>query len=157
MPGLPSRPPWRAGRQAGLIRSLAGGKLPTRPNEMVGVAARIAFEIVLVFRLGLPERPGRDDLGDGLAWPEVRSVDVGDGLFGHALLLVVEIVDGGAIARPTIVALAVSRRRIVDLEEKFQDLAIADLARVEHDLAWGFPVVVRWPDVAGRHRQFGCA
>ena len=35
---------------------------------------------------------------------------------------------------PTIVALAVERGRIVDLEEEFQQLAIADLGGIEDDL-----------------------
>jgi len=36
---------------------------------MAGIPVRIAFQIVLVFWLGLPERSSRDDLGDGLAGP----------------------------------------------------------------------------------------
>ena len=101
---------------------------------MAGVPIRLAFQIVLVFWLSHPERARRNDLGGGLARPEARSVDVGHGLFGHALPIVVEIEDARTAALPKIVALAVRRCRVVDRKKKFQDLAIADLARVKHDL-----------------------
>jgi len=53
-------------------------------------------------------------------------------LLGSVLLCIVQIIDAGAIAHPPIIALAVLGARIVDLEEEFKDLAIADLARIEH-------------------------
>jgi hypothetical protein len=72
-----------------------------RPDEVAGVAVRNALQVVLVLRLGLPERACRRDFGDDLAGPEARGVDVGDGVFRHALLLVARVEDGRAVAQPT--------------------------------------------------------
>eukprot|EP00657_Telonema_sp_P-1_P011272 TRINITY_DN624_c0_g1_i2.p1 TRINITY_DN624_c0_g1~~TRINITY_DN624_c0_g1_i2.p1 ORF type:complete len:166 (+),score=45.87 TRINITY_DN624_c0_g1_i2:42-500(+) len=44
------------------------------------------------------------------------------------------IEDGGAVLRAAVVALAVCRGRVVDLEEQRQDIAVARLRRVELDL-----------------------
>jgi hypothetical protein len=38
------------------------GDLPGRSNEVTGVTVRIMLQVVLVFRLCLPERTGRSDL-----------------------------------------------------------------------------------------------
>jgi len=38
----------------------------------------MTFEIVLVFRLGLPKRGGRRNLSYDLPWPDSRGVDIGD-------------------------------------------------------------------------------
>jgi hypothetical protein len=38
----------------------------------------MTFEIVLVFRLCLPERGGRRNLSYDLPWPDSRGVDIGD-------------------------------------------------------------------------------
>ena len=73
--------------------SPALGQLPLRPNEVAGVAVGIAFQVVLVFRLGFPERAGGNDLGDDLVGPEAGCVGVGHGVLGHLLLLIVEIED----------------------------------------------------------------
>jgi hypothetical protein len=51
------------------------------------VAVRIPLQVVLVLRLGLPERAGGLDRGDGRAWPQAGGVDVGDRLLGDLLLL----------------------------------------------------------------------
>ena len=73
-------------------------------------------------------------LGDDLAGPETGCVHVGDRVFGDGLLLIARVEDRGAVAGADVVALPVLRRRIVDLEEEFEDFAEADLLRVEDDL-----------------------
>ena len=65
-------------------------QLPARPREVAGVAVRVALQVVLVLRLGLPEVARGRHLGDDLARPQARGVDVGDGVQRDALLLVVE-------------------------------------------------------------------
>ena len=80
---------------------------------MAGVAIGIVLEVVLVLGLGLPERSGRRNLGDHLAWPQTGGVDVGDRVLGDAPLLVIDMEDRGAIAGPDVVALAVCGRGIV--------------------------------------------
>ena len=107
---------------------------PVRPNEVTGVAVRKLLQIILMLRLGLPERSGGRHLGDNLAWPEAGSIDIRDGVFRDPLLLVAGIENGRAVARAPVVALAVQRRGIVDLEKEFQQLAIADGLRIESDL-----------------------
>src|SRR6185437_2930131 len=61
-------------------------------------------------------------------------VDIGDGVEGDPLLLVRGVEDGRAIAGADVVALAIARRRIMDLEEEFEQRAVADLLRIEDDL-----------------------
>ncbi len=107
---------------------------PFRPNEVTGVAVRIFFQVILMLGLGLPERTGRSQLGDNLARPKAGSIDIGDGVFRDPLLRVAGIEDGRPIARAPVVALAVQRRGIMDLEKEFQQLAIADGLRIEDDL-----------------------
>jgi len=87
---------------------------------MAGIAVRIALQVILVLRFGLPEITDRLDVRHHLARPQAGGVDVGDGLFGDPFLGVVLVVDRRAVARADIVALAVRRRRVVDLEEQFQ-------------------------------------
>src|SRR4051794_35208139 len=87
-----------------------------------------------MLRLGLPERPGRLDLGDNLAGPQPGGVDVRDRLARDPLLLGVEVIDRRAVARADVVALAIPRRRVVDLEEELEDVAVGDLLGVEDDL-----------------------
>src|SRR4051812_23113735 len=83
---------------------------------------------------GLPERPGPLDLCDDLAGPELGAVDVRDRLARDPLLLGVEVVDRRAIAGADVVALAIPRRRVVDLEEELEDVAVGDLLGVEDEL-----------------------
>jgi hypothetical protein len=82
------------------------------------------LQVVLVLGLRLPERPRGRDLGHHLAGPQTGGLDVGDGVLGHPLLLVVDVEDRRAVAQPDIVALAVLRRRVVDLEEELEDVAV---------------------------------
>ncbi|VXB37234.1 hypothetical protein CURTO8I2_180079 [Curtobacterium sp. 8I-2] len=109
-------------------------ELPARTNEVAGVAVRVLLEVVLVLVLGLPERAGRGDLGDDLAGPDARRIDVGDGVERDLLLLVGRVEDGRTVAATDVVALAVLRRRVVDLEEELQQVPVRDPGRVEDDL-----------------------
>src|SRR3954465_7662834 len=109
------------------------GQLPVRPHEMAGVAAGIAQKIILMLGLGFPEFASRDDFGHGLAGPQARSVDVGDGVFGDPLLLLAGVEDRRSIATSHVVALAIARARVVDLEKEFEKLPIAQSLRVKDD------------------------
>ncbi len=84
--------------------------------------------------LGLPERAGGLDLGDDLAGPEARGLDVGDRVLGDPALLVVDVEDRRAVAQADVVPLPVQRRRVVDLEEELEQVAVRGLLRVEDDL-----------------------
>ena len=72
--------------------------------------------------LGLPERPDRRHLGDDLARPDARGIDIGDGVLRDPLLLVAGVEDRRTVARAAVIALAVHGRGIVDLEKEFQQL-----------------------------------
>ena len=61
---------WRSAGDRCLGRGLAVWQLPARPREVAGVAVRVALEVVLVVRFGLPERHGLADLGHDLAGPQ---------------------------------------------------------------------------------------
>src|SRR5690606_26087881 len=112
----------------------APGEHPVRPREVAGVAVRVLQEVVLVLGLGLPERAGRLDGRHGLARPQARRVHVGDRVASDLLLLRREREDGRAVAGPDVVALTVQRRRVVDLEEERQDVAVGRLRGIEDDL-----------------------
>ena len=77
------------GRTSGgdLVRAVR--QLPAGPDEVARVPVGVTLQVVLVLGLGLPERPGRRDLGDHLAGPQAGGVDVGDGVLGDLLLRVV--------------------------------------------------------------------
>src|SRR5882757_1918432 len=51
-------------------RFLPVRQFPVRPDEMTGVAVRIAFQIILMLGLGFPEWSDRRHLGDHLARPK---------------------------------------------------------------------------------------
>src|SRR3954447_26264347 len=115
-------------------RGLALWKLPAGPREVAVVAARIALEVVLVLRLGLPERDGLADLGHDLAGPQARGVDVGNRVLGDPALLIGRVEDPRGVGGADVVALAVLGRRVVDLEEELEDVPVGDLLRVKDDL-----------------------
>jgi hypothetical protein len=54
------------------------GQFPARAREVAGIAERVALEIVLVLRLGLPEFAGGRDLRHDAAWPQAGRVDIID-------------------------------------------------------------------------------
>src|SRR5215217_5424913 len=121
-------------RSAPLGGGLAVWQLPARPREVAGVAVGVALEVVLVLGLGLPEGAGLADLGDDLARPQARGVDVGDRVLGDLALLVARVEDLGTVAGTDVVALAVLGRRIVDLEEELEDVSVGDALGLEDDL-----------------------
>src|SRR4029079_11789103 len=77
---------------------------------------------------------GGHDFGHDLARPQARGVDVGDGVLSDVLLLIARVEDRRAVARADVVALAITRRRIVDLEEELEQVTEADTRRIEDDL-----------------------
>src|SRR3546814_9996658 len=93
---------------------------------MTGIAVRMTFQVVLVLRLGLPEVAGGDHFGHHLARPKSRRLDTGVGLVCGPPLLFARVEDGRTIAGSDVVALAVQRGRIMNLEEELQNLPIAD-------------------------------
>ena len=101
---------------------------PVRTDEVAGVAVGIAFEIILMLGLGFPEvPPARPRCTPCRA----RCLEASTSAMvsrGHALLLGAGVVDRRAIAHADVVALAVAGRRIVDLEEEFEQLPIAEYA-----------------------------
>jgi len=101
---------------------------------MAGVPIGNPLKVILMLRFGFPEVAGRVQFGHYLARPQARRVDVGDGVFGNPLLRVAGIEDRRAIAGSHVVALAIARARIVDLEKELEQLSIADARRVEDDL-----------------------
>src|SRR5512133_2256104 len=115
-------------------RGAAVGQHPAWAREVAGVAVRVALQVVLVLRLGLPERTGRGDLGDDLAGPQPGRLDVGDGVGGDPALFLIEVEDRRAVARAEVVALAVARRRVVDLEEELEQLTVGGHLGIEDDL-----------------------
>src|SRR5919106_4558113 len=94
-------------------RDLTGGRFrslrqdPVGPHEVTRIAVGIPLEVVLMLRLGFPERTCRRHFGHELSRPPARSVYVSDRFLGNAALFVVEVEDGGAIALSNVVALAV--------------------------------------------------
>jgi hypothetical protein len=91
---------------------------------MASVAVRgIAFEVVLMLGLGFPEWACRRYLGRDLSRPAAH-IDLSDCLPGDATLLVSEVEDRRAIACPEVASLAVHGRRVVDLKEELEQVAI---------------------------------
>src|ERR671915_614103 len=115
-------------------RTGAPGQFPARAREVAGIAERVALEIVLVLRLGLPEFAGRRDLRHDTAWPQAGGVDIVDCPECLVTLRLGDIEDLRAVRSSDIVALAIQRGRVVNLEENLQKVAIADALRVELDL-----------------------
>src|SRR5690606_13560985 len=103
-------------------------------REVAGVTVGVLDQVILVLGLGLPERAGGLDRGDGLTRPQSGGVDVGDRVAGDALLLGGEREDRGAITGADVVSLPVQRGRVVDLEEEREDVPVRRLGRVEDDL-----------------------
>src|SRR5579862_3464701 len=109
-------------------------QFPFGADKMAGVAGRIPFQIILMLGLGFPEFPGGNDLGDDFARPQSRCVDIGNRFFGNAPLIIVRVEDRRTITRSSIVALAITSARVVNLEEEFQKSPITDARGIESDL-----------------------
>jgi hypothetical protein len=87
-----------------------------------------------MLRLGLPERTRRRHLGHDLAGPQARRLDVRDRVLGDAALLLVDGEDRRAVAHADVVPLPVRRRRVVDLKEELEQVAVRGLLGIEEDL-----------------------
>src|SRR5208282_716288 len=101
---------------------------------MASVPVWIFFQIILVFWLGFPERTSGRELRYDLARPEPRRLDIRDGFFSNPLLFGTGVINSRTVARACVVALAVARSRIVNLEKEFEQHPVAHDIRVKHDL-----------------------
>src|SRR4051812_45576120 len=90
----------------------------------------LLLEVLLVVVLGLPERWGRVDRGGDRTYVVARLVALLLLVRRELLLLVVGVEDYAAILRAEVRALRVHRRRVVVLEEDFEQFLVADLGRV---------------------------
>src|SRR5574337_221520 len=115
-------------------RVLPHRQRPVRPDEVAGVTVGDALQVILVLRFGFPEIAGGRQFRHHLAGPQAGSVHVRDRVHGDAPLFVVQVEDRRTVAGAEVVALSVARGRVVDLEEKLQQPAVADHRRVENDL-----------------------
>src|SRR3954471_10885941 len=114
----------------------SGGEL----HAGVGVAAvpeRVLRQVLLVVVLRVEVRGvgGRPDLGGDVTEAPARelvAVDLGQ-LAGDLLLLGRRVVDRGAVLGADVIALAVALGRVVDLEERLDEVGVGDLLGVEHD------------------------
>ena len=79
-------------------------------------------------RLGLPKLGGGRDLRRNTAWPQAGSVDILDRPERRVALRLRSIEYLRAVRRADIAALSVQRGRIVNLEEEFRQIAIAEAA-----------------------------
>src|SRR4051794_17866174 len=102
-----------------------GWQLPVRPNVVARVSTRKPLQIILVLRLSFPEWAGLCYLSDYLAGPKTRSLNIGDSFLRNAPLFVVGIENSRTVAHPAIIALAVGRSGIVNLEEILKQLPVA--------------------------------
>src|SRR5215469_2859055 len=130
----------------------SGGKLPVGSDEVARITVRIALQIVLVLGLGFPKVPGRPHFCDNLSRPEARRVHVGNSLFCDEPLLLARVKDGGPVARPAVIPLAIQGSWIVDLKEILQELPETHFLRIKDDFD-GFGVtamvaVSRVPHIA---------
>src|SRR5215472_7091055 len=116
------------------LLDFSSGKLPVGSDEVARITVRIALQIVLVLGLGFPEVPGGPHFRDNLSRPEARRVHVGNSLFRDELLLLARVKDGGTVARPAVIPLAIQGGWIVDLKEILQQLPKTQFLRLKDDL-----------------------
>ena len=100
---------------------------------MASVAIRNSLQIILMLGLRLPEIAGGSDLGHHLAGPQAGRLDVGDRVLGDLALLVARGEDLRAIVGPDVPALAIIGRRVMDLEEELEDVAVGDPLGIEEN------------------------
>jgi hypothetical protein len=93
------------------------------------ITVRIALQIVLVFGFGFPEVTGGLHFSYHFARQEPGCVHVGNRFFRNPLLLLARVKDGRTVAGSPVIALAVERARVVNLEEIFEQLPIRELER----------------------------
>src|SRR5215210_557920 len=94
----------------------------------------VVAKVILVVVLCDVELVEGGDLGHYRVVPNPLGSQIGDHLFGGALLVFVLVEDHGPVLRPHVGALTVEGRRVVDGEVDLQDVAIRDLVGVERDL-----------------------
>src|ERR1043166_4828934 len=90
-------------------------------------------QIILMLGLCFPEWTNRRNFSNDFARPQTGCVYIGDRIDCDALLFLVRVEDGRAVAGADVVSLTVARRRVVDLEEKLEQLAKAYFRRIEDD------------------------
>jgi phosphomannomutase len=64
-----------------------------------------------------------------LPGPQPGCIDVGNGVFGDALLFRAGVEDCRSITLPGVIALAIARARVVNLEKEFENLAISSVSQ----------------------------
>src|SRR3954453_7080205 len=106
--------------------------MPVLPQVVARVPVRIALQAILVEILGGIEICERDHLRHDGTRP--FGLSALDGAFGGVALRVVVVENCGAVLRADVVALAVCGRRIVQAEEKVEDVVVRNLRRIELDL-----------------------
>src|SRR6476659_7947140 len=89
------------------------------------------LQIVLMFFFSVPEVRRRNNFGYNSSWPFSGSVHFTDQFLCRFLLLLAKIKNSGSVGSAHIISLPIFRSRIVDLEEKFQQLAVRKRFRVE--------------------------
>jgi hypothetical protein len=94
---------------------------------------RVIGKVFLVVVFGKKEVCRWLQGGDNWTWPGARRVEFGNHLFGFMMLVFRGVEDHRAILRAHVVALAVQRGGIMNGKENFEQVAIAQLARIESD------------------------
>ena len=84
-----------------------------------------------MLRFRLPEVACWNNFRNSFPWPQARSIDVSDRVFRNPPLLVAGVEDCRPIAGPDVVALAIARAWVVNLEEELEDLPIADARSIK--------------------------
>lgn len=107
---------------------------PFWANEVTGIPVRVFLQIILVLYFRIPEIAGRRYLCYNGHGPDMSGVQFFDKRLRGLLLRIVHIKDSGAVGGTYIISLAVSRGRIMDLEEKLQQFAVRQLFRIKDDL-----------------------
>src|SRR5256885_10497060 len=76
-------------------------QFPAGPDEVAGVAVRIALKVILVLALGFPEIAPRRDFGHHLSGPETGRIDVGDGVLRDSPPFIIGIGNGRSEEHPS--------------------------------------------------------
>ena len=92
---------------------------PVRARVVAGVAAGETFQIILMFRLGLPEVANRREFGGYFSRPQIRGIDVGNRVERRLLLGVINVINRRTIRRASIITLPVGGGGVMYLEKQF--------------------------------------